>query len=141
MSDRKLIEVGLADERWSEDAHWAVNNQWNFVEATEQDAELLRDQVLNGEITIQELRQGVVWANALDQEAVEMYGADLTFGEQQQERAARRLMHMAGRNALSGLRNARLRSVAYASRVATNQHFVGMGKFETHDIRDRNLVQ
>jgi len=140
MSDRELIEVGLSDDRWADDARWAVYGQWDLVEIAEEGSRVLREQVLNGAITVQDLRDGVKWANALDREAVELYGSDLTSGGQQQERVARRLMHMTGRAALHNLRNQRLRTVATATRTATRQLF-GMGKLETHDIDDRNLVQ
>ena len=96
------------------------------------EAEKLKCQVMSGAITIDELRGGVCWANALEKEAVEMYCADLSIGDQIQERVARRLMHLAGATALKGLRSRRLRTIATA-RVSTERRMPGMGNLETHD--------
>lgn len=112
MNGIKLTEVGLSDVRWAEEACWAVYGDWDLAEVAEEEADQLRRQVLMGAISIDELRAGVTWVNALDKEAVEMYGSDLTQGEQRAERTARRLMHMAGRAALEDLKNNRRRLIA-----------------------------
>jgi hypothetical protein len=128
----KLVEVGLEDRRWAEDAYWALHGEWDLTEIAQEEASNLQGQVLSGAITIDELRGGVRWANALEKEAVEMYGADLSIGDQIQERVARRLMHLAGATALKGLRSRRLRTIATA-RVSTERRMPGMGNLETHD--------
>ncbi|MFO0970836.1 MAG: hypothetical protein U0520_00585 [Candidatus Saccharimonadales bacterium] len=129
----RLVEVGLEDGRWTaEDAYWALNEGWDLSEMAQDEAEKLKCQVMSGAITIDELRGGVRWANALEKEAVEMYCADLSIGDQIQERVARRLMHLAGATALKGLRSRRLRTIATA-RVSTQRRMPGMGNLETHD--------
>lgn len=137
MEEVRLIEVGLADKRWNDDALWAVYGAWDLKEVAEEEAEVLRNQVLEGEITVAELRAGVTWANALDRESVEAYGADLNQGGQKAERTARRLMHLAGRSALNSLKSRNARTI----RVSQIYMMLGMAKLETHDMKDRNLVQ
>lgn len=117
MGRNELTEVGLADAHWAEEAAWAIQGGWELTLAAENDALRLRGHVLAGVITLDQLRGGVAWANALDQEAVERYGADLSVGEQQAERVARRMMHLAGRSALNGLKNNRLRTIAAVERA------------------------
>ncbi len=132
----RLVEVGLEDGRWTaEDAHWALNGDWDLSEVAQDEAEKLKCQVMSGAITIDELRGGVRWANALDQEAVEIYGSDLGCGEQVAERVARRLMHFAGRSALRSLRNKRLRVLEVAATYSAGR-FPRIGNLEMHDIRD-----
>lgn len=135
--DNYLIEVAQKDQKWSHDAEWAVAGNWDMNVIAEEEAWRLQQEVIKGEISLKELRLGVVWANALDREAVEVYGSDLKQGEQAVERFARRHMHLAGRLALTRLRNARLRT----AHIAHQSTMSGMGGLGSHDIRDRNLVQ
>jgi hypothetical protein len=135
--EKRLADVASQDERWVYDAEWAAAADWDMNVIAEDEAVRLRRQVLEGQISLSELRAGVVWANALDREACELYGADFRSGAQVAERVARRHMHLAGRLALRDLKSSRLRII----------HTVGIrrrpvvGATETHDIRDRNLVQ
>lgn len=112
MNGKKLNEVGLSNVRLAEDASWALYGGWDLAEIVEVEADRLKYQVRSGEISINELRAGVIWANALDKEAVESHGADLTHGDQRKERTVRRLMHSAGRSALEDLKNKRRRIIA-----------------------------
>lgn len=134
----KLTEVAATDSRYQEEAHGVVFESWDMDCIIEESAQTLRAQLLNGHITVDELRLGVIWANALDKEAVELYGSDFTTGEERVERAARRIMHLAGRGALMDFRNKRVRTTTVAHAHVGK---CGMGVLETHDIRDRNLVQ
>jgi len=62
-------------------------------------------QVLHATCTIDELRGGLRWANALDAEAVRL-GIDLTARGDGTEALARRIAHHAGRSALTRVRTA-----------------------------------
>lgn len=135
--EKGLVEVISTDTRWQEDVRWMISGQWDIDSVIEEETNWLKAQVLGGVVTLSELRAGVKWANALDQEACDMYGADLTQGAQVAERLARRIVHHAGRGALGSLRSKRHRTNQYAK----NGQMPGMGRFETHDIIDRNLVQ
>ena len=144
MKEGQLIEVALAEVRWADDAQWALYGDWDLSQIAEEEAENLRQQVISGALNINDLRAGVAWANALDREAFEQYGSDLRTGDQVAERTARRLMHLAGRSALNGLRNSRLRTLAQVELGQYSGGMPGMGKLETHDftVRDEaNLVQ
>lgn len=140
MTESRLAEVALTDVRWEDDARWAIHGDWDLDTIAEEEAEKLRAQVVTGELALEDLRAGVAWANALDREAVAVYGSDLNLGAQQAERTARRLMHIAGRSALKGVRNERLRASAHAAHH-TNVRMPGMGGLETHDMNDSDLVQ
>lgn len=109
---KQLIEVALTDTRWADDARWAIHNDWNLVDIANEEAARLIEGVAQGSLAIGDLRAGVVWANALDREAVELYEADLMAGEQRAERVARRLMHMAGRMALNAVKSRERRLIA-----------------------------
>ena len=140
MTKRRLTEIALMDARWEDDARWAVHGNWDLHMIAEEEAAKLRTQIVNRELNLKELRAGVAWANALDRESVEVYGSDLSIGEQKAERAARRLMHIAGRSALDGVRNERLRSLVHVANRSGGQ-MPGMGGLETNDRKDTDLVQ
>lgn len=112
MNNEKLVEVCLTDKRWVNDVYGIVNEGWDLVGIAEEEAERLRLQVLYGGITIDELRAGVAWVNALDKESVELYGADVMQGDQRAERIARRLMHLSARSAYKDLKTNRKRQIA-----------------------------
>lgn len=115
MDNEKLTVIGLTKSQWAEDAIGVVNENWDFARIVEEEAVRIQQQVLRGLLTIDDLRACVCWANALDKEAVEAYGADLTKGDQQAERTARRMMHLAGRTALEGLKSSRKRLIAHVA--------------------------
>jgi hypothetical protein len=102
-----LEEFALSDSRWDEAARGVVDLQWELSEQVEIETELLARNVLSGAVKVGELRGGVLWASALDREAVEVYGSDLAEGAQQYERTARRIMHHSGRMALAALKTSR----------------------------------
>lgn len=124
MEHKLLQEVAVAEYRWAEAAHGIISDNWEIEEVVREEAELIRDQVVKGSVSMDELRGGVTWANALDRESIEKYGAGLPEGAQAVERTARRVMHLAGRSALNSLKNRNRRLIAH---VACNQQ--------------RNLVQ
>lgn len=141
MTQHYLTEVATADARWSEEAQWAIAGQWDLDEAAQSSAEELRAAVLHGHLALSELRAGVAWVNALDKEAGERYGFDLRHGAQLHERTARRLMHLAGRQALRSLASRRQRDQLFATTHTRARVVIGMGSLETHDIRNQDLVQ
>ena len=115
MNNEKLTNVGLTESQWVEDATGVVNDNWDFARIVEEEAARIQRQVLRDLLTVDDLRALVCWANALDKEAVEAYGADLTQGDQQAERTARRMMHLAGRAALESLKSSRKRLIAHVA--------------------------
>lgn len=124
MERKFLQEVAVAEYRWAEAAYGIITDNWEMEGVVREEAELIRTQVLRGSVSLDELRAGVAWANALDRESIETYGAGLPEGAQAVERTARRVMHLAGRSALNGLKSRNRRLIAH---VACNQQ--------------RNLVQ
>lgn len=112
-----LEEVASTEFRWRESAEGILNDNWEMKSIIADHAEDLQRSFLRGFYNIQELRGGVVWANALDREAVELYGSDLAGGDQLKERVARRIMHHSGRLALSTL-SSTPKQIAY---IACNQ--------------------
>lgn len=140
MKDEQLLEVGLADERWADYARQVISGERTISEAVEEEANGLRYFALNGLLSIADLRQGLMWANNFDREAVEQYGADLNQGKQQEERTARRIMHLATREALDSLKTTTRRTVAQVTLKGLAMPH-GMGRLETHDMRDKDLVQ
>ncbi len=99
--NNRITEWALDEYVWAESVEGVLLNGWEFDTEVELHADRLASSVCTGQVSIKDLRRGVRFANELDREAVEVYGADLSAGEQQDERIARRLMHHAGRQALT----------------------------------------
>ena len=100
VGERQLVEVAIQTFRWADAAEDVVSWGGRLSLEIDEAAHDLAQSVVKGVVGVGDLRAGVVWANALDYEAVELHGADLTGGLQLHERVARRIMHGAGRNAL-----------------------------------------
>ncbi len=116
MSEAKmLVEAAIQDERWLIAAQLVVDWGWDMNTMVAEEVERLTLQVLDDQITVQQLRQGVAWANELDRESVHIYGSSVLEGDQAHERTARRVMHQAGRCALGELKTSRLYSIARAT--------------------------
>lgn len=89
-------------ERWSAASKRIVKDESKIQEEVERNAVLLGQELGAGVFAMDDLRKGVRWANALDAEAVRLHGSDTSVGDEQQfERTARRVMHLAGRAALN----------------------------------------
>lgn len=113
MSKKTLSEIAMIDDRWKDAAQSIITGHSLIESLVQEEAVALKHRVLESDITMAELRGGVAWANALDYEAVELYGTDLLQGEQYYERTARRVMHLAGRLALNTLKNNHRRTIAH----------------------------
>ncbi len=98
--NNKIEEWGVGEYAWAESVDGITVDGWQLETEVELHAHRLARSVCSEQISVKDLWRGVRFANALDREAVEVYGADLSDGEQQKERIARRLMHHAGRQAL-----------------------------------------
>ncbi len=96
-NERILADAMILDHRWADAARDVVVWGWDIDDQAQHHSWQLRR-----EVTREELRGGVVWANALDREAFERSGGDLaTLGsEDHLEAIARRIAHHAGRFAL-----------------------------------------
>lgn len=99
----KIHEWAVNQEYYGESARAILTADWSFDHEVEVFSQELIGQVLDKSLTVSDLRAGVIWANALDAEAVEAYGPDATTGEAAHERMARRLIHHAGRTALEAV--------------------------------------
>lgn len=101
-NQQKLDHVMLATE-WGEAAREMKNWQWDLAEeATLHGQELVR-RVLAKTCTVQSIRGGVLWTNALDAEAVKL-GVSIEEASQDGiEALARRLAHHAGLSALKAV--------------------------------------
>lgn len=94
-------------EKWSRAAETVITDHIEFDDVVEVHMLAIAKMVCVGELEVNELRQGVIWASALDREAVESVGADINTGPWRHERMARRVMHHAGRTALERVKNER----------------------------------
>lgn len=97
---RDLTHVAMQDARWADAAEGIVLWEWDQKVIVAEEAQILVDAVTSGRISVHELRGGVCWANALDAEALRLYGVNVKEGEERLERTARRVMHHAGKKAL-----------------------------------------
>lgn len=95
-----LAELASAHALWREAAedivHWGIDME----DVVADEATRLVSAVKSGYVVVDELRQGVAYANALDGEASRLIGSNITIGPERIERTARRVMHHAGRTAL-----------------------------------------
>lgn len=98
-------------EPWRESARGVITEGWEIEEVSEVLADELASKVTKKELKVDQLRQGVIWANALEEEAQNSYGSDLSSGDYRFERTARRIMHHAGRMALEQVKNRRKRTI------------------------------
>lgn len=114
------IESWASDlQRWSGAAERVLANQAQMSEEVVEQVECFSRALKLGTLAVDELREGVRWANALDAEAVASYGSDTLTGEAQLERTARRVMHLAGRTALNEAN--RLKQRQTNSNIARNR--------------------
>lgn len=90
---------------WGESAQAVLTGGEDIKTEIELGSDRLVHDVRLGSLSVGDLRAGVVWANALDAEAVRAHGADIEAGEDTEERTARRIMHLAGRTALEQVKN------------------------------------
>ncbi|HUP26432.1 MAG TPA: hypothetical protein VM124_02160 [Candidatus Limnocylindrales bacterium] len=100
--ERLLTDCMGLEEQWAHAAGEVVTWRWKLDEQAKHHAWLLRLQILDGTMSEGDLRQGVVYANALDREAYEQSGGDIAALGQEDyfEAVARRIAHHAGRFAL-----------------------------------------
>lgn len=94
------LEQVMRDTEWYEAAKEMRTNEWTIEAQTSYMAEVLIARVLDGVCSVQDLRAGVAWANALDAEAVKL-GVTTDIHN---EALARRLAHHGGRTALARVR-------------------------------------
>lgn len=106
-----LAPWAISHDNWCESARGVITDGWEIDEVSEVLAHDIMNKILRKEISIDQLRQGVVWANALEEEAQICYGSDLTIGDFKFERTARRIMHHAGKLALDQVKNRRRRTI------------------------------
>jgi len=139
------IEIVSENEERLAAAHRVVDLGWDAGIQAELRADKFREAVVAGDMPVSELRGGVVWANALDEEAVALFGSNLVElltkeGEQwypaKLEVAARRIEHHAGRIALNQVRSGWRRRLLWI-RTQSRERMPGMGGLETHDYDDR----
>ncbi len=112
--EKRLTEVAMEDLKWQESAVGQMSDGWQFASEIESLSQNLIESVIAGRVSIKDLRAGVAWASALDKEGVAIYGVDISVGDQQLERLARRTMHHVGREALKVLKNSRRRTIVQA---------------------------
>ncbi len=114
-NNRKLCQAYETSE-WQNASAVIQAGEWTIEEWVQFNADRLIDRVLAGECSLNDLRGGVAWANALDLESVSM-GVDLHADDEDgKEALSRRLVHHAGRLALNSLKSHRKRNNAYALR-------------------------
>lgn len=114
ISNKEVEHVALLEQRWRESAVGVMTDGWDIEEESQYLAKVLVSSVMRGVVTVDELRGGVAWVNALDAEASTRQSADITEGDYRWERTARRLMHQAGRLALDDLKNKRKRTITFS---------------------------
>ncbi|MCA9344913.1 hypothetical protein KC946_03690 [Candidatus Saccharibacteria bacterium] len=96
----------LIRQGWIEAASQILTDGRNLKDEAVIHGEYLSRLVINSDLEVSDLRQGVAWANAYDREAVQLLGnisdQDLAYGDML-EASARRLAHHSGRVALSNV--------------------------------------
>lgn len=109
MTERKLQDAMAEHSQWQEAAQEMLAEGWDIDVQAEYYGIGLTNRVIRGRLTVDDLRAGVTWANALDGEANAVAGGDInTLGEADHlEAAARRIAHKAGRLALNRVKSER----------------------------------
>ncbi len=100
-------EIAAQMQYWQEVAETVVRGKLDIEDCIEANTQDLKRQEADGVISVDDLRAGVAFANTLDKDAVEQYGADLSEGAERVERTAWRIMHHAGRTALKEINQAK----------------------------------
>lgn len=112
----ELVEWAILHEPWRESARGVLTDGWDMRDIIELHADELVGQVCRGSVTIKQLRAGVKWANALDEEVVKHQDVELINGKYVFEFTARRIMHHAGRMALEQVKSQSKRTVLTVTR-------------------------
>lgn len=93
----------LVKQGWHDAAKDLIAWEWSLASEAELHGKVLSDGVVAGQLSVEDLRGGVVWANAHDREATMVLGAcaaDAIHVDDQIEATARRLAHHSGKWAL-----------------------------------------
>lgn len=105
LKEETIEQWALEHEAWRESARGVLTDGWDIKAEVEYFATQLAGEVCRGFVSVEELRGGVSWVNALDKEATERFGSDLSVGDFKFERTTRRIMNHAGRMALEQVNN------------------------------------
>lgn len=113
-NERKLSNEMMDDQKWLDITNGIILDRWSVDEQVELEGTVLADMVVQGQIDLDSLRAGVIWANALDREAVEAANGNIIslVQEDRVEALARRIAHHVGRFALEKVKS-RTRLNAY----------------------------
>src|SRR4051812_48742166 len=110
-SERILEDVVSADGQVAEATQDIVKGAAEMDDHVERLAFKLADAVNDGSLALADLREHVIWANALDREAVQLSGGDIAnlAGPDYIEGTGRRLVNRSGRRALNSVKTDRHR--------------------------------
>ncbi len=132
--------VAVAEERYAAAADRIIGQDTTVATEVGYEAARLILGVLREDISVQDLRLGVSWANALDREI--SCATDIV---DQRELVARRVMHQSGRVALSRVKTSERLSTTYsmyaAARRAAERELVEEVSARLDGLSDEYLVQ
>lgn len=135
-NERILNESGI-NSKWTEAAREMLAFDCGLREQTEYYSQRLISSVINGHISIEELRAGVAWANALDREIVERCDDIESLGSEDRiEAFSRRIAHHSGRIALKqvGSNTKMLVTIATRRKRTVLNNNSGMFSLEPKDL-------
>lgn len=138
--ERKIEDVIVNEQHWGMEAQEMLDWDWAIKDHAEYCATGLVNKIIRGQLTVDELRGGVAWANALDSEATAVIAEVDVIGEQDRlELAARRLANKSGRLALKQVGSERKLYVAICSyrqrlRMLHDEQNQGLFRLELKDL-------
>lgn len=142
MNDRKILNGFEGDAQWHEAASELLVWGWDIEAQAEHYGEQLLYLVNRKNVGVKELRQGVIWANALDKEAVERSDGmiDSLAGDDRIEAYARRICHHAGKYALGRVKNHRKRLILGARSVRMTNIFHCAGYVQSDRVTGIDVI-
>lgn len=126
---RILTDAMTQTPGWRVAAQEMITWNWELDDHAEYHGRLIVDQLLDGKMTVPELKGGIAWVNALDKEiALTTAGPIEEFGpDDRLEATAVRLAHHAGRFALQEVKSSRYLETLRVRNQISSASMPGMG--------------
>lgn len=129
-----MEKIVMQDDVWSYIARETMAEGYGSREQARYYGRIIADEVVKGNLSVDDLASCVAWAGQLARETADMDG-----DEAQDEVLARRLLHSSTTTALKAVGDQRRRTVHHADyrrrcQLATNKTNSGLFRLEAHDL-------